>query len=238
MRLRFQIVFALVGTMACSLTGCMEVAEEPVVRAAPSVAQPAPAPVQPRRVVLGKSIEGRPIEMEIFGAGPPGVLILGGIHGDEPTSVDCTRGLIALLRSNPQLVRSRTVGIIEVANPDGYHKRTRTNARGVDCNRNFPASNFKPGGSRAARGGSQPASEPETQAILAAMATLQPKHIVSIHSIRGQRQQNNYDGPGEALAKAMAAHNGYPVTDNIGYPTPGSLGSYAGRDLTIPIVTL
>ncbi|HRK31520.1 MAG TPA: M14 family murein peptide amidase A [Tepidisphaeraceae bacterium] len=223
------------------MVGCVDTtdfrrsASEPAA-SSPAVATP-PRP-QNRREVIGTSVEGRSIEVEVFGNGSPTILILGGIHGDEPTSVDCTRGLIAHLRANPALVSGRTVAIIEVANPDGYARRTRTNARGIDCNRNFPARNFQPGGSRAARGGTQPASEPETRAILAAMAKFRPKHMISIHSIRGDRQQNNYDGPGEALARAMTAHNGYPVTANIGYPTPGSLGSYAGGDLAIPIITL
>jgi protein MpaA len=36
----------------------------------------------------------------------------------------------------------------------------------------------------------------------------------------------------------MARHNGYPASPNIGYPTPGSLGSYAGVDRQIPTITL
>jgi murein peptide amidase A len=36
----------------------------------------------------------------------------------------------------------------------------------------------------------------------------------------------------------MSTHNGYPSVESIGYPTPGSLGSYAGIDRAIPMVTL
>jgi protein MpaA len=36
----------------------------------------------------------------------------------------------------------------------------------------------------------------------------------------------------------MHRHNGYPVLATMGYPTPGSLGSWAGIDRQIPIVTL
>jgi protein MpaA len=36
----------------------------------------------------------------------------------------------------------------------------------------------------------------------------------------------------------MAAGNGYEVRANIGYPTPGSLGNWAGVDQNIPIITL
>ena len=36
----------------------------------------------------------------------------------------------------------------------------------------------------------------------------------------------------------MSAKNHYPTTAAIGYPTPGSLGSYAGIDKKIPMITL
>ena len=36
----------------------------------------------------------------------------------------------------------------------------------------------------------------------------------------------------------MTSHNGYPTMASIGYPTPGSLGSWAGIDRGIPIITL
>jgi murein peptide amidase A len=49
---------------------------------------------------------------------------------------------------------------------------------------------------------------------------------------------NNFDGPAVALAGSMSEHNGYPVRASIGYPTPGSLGSYAGADRQIPTITL
>ena len=49
---------------------------------------------------------------------------------------------------------------------------------------------------------------------------------------------NNYDGPAQPIAQLMSRYNGYPVTATIGYPTPGSLGSYAGIDRHIPMITL
>jgi protein MpaA len=36
----------------------------------------------------------------------------------------------------------------------------------------------------------------------------------------------------------MSKHNGYPPAATMGYPTPGSLGSYAGIDRQIPMITL
>ncbi len=49
---------------------------------------------------------------------------------------------------------------------------------------------------------------------------------------------NNYDGPAGALAEIMARKNHYPVKASIGYPTPGSFGSWAGIDQNIPTITL
>jgi protein MpaA len=68
-----------------------------------------------------------------------------------------------------------------------------------------------------------------------AIELVKPSRIVSIHS--GLRC-NNFDGPGEALAALLAKHNGYPVVGAVGYPTPGSFGSWAGGDLRLPVVTL
>jgi hypothetical protein len=59
--------------------------------------------------------------------------------------------------------------------------------------------------------------------------------VVSIHS--GLRC-NNFDGPGASMAAVLAAHNGYPVQSTVGYPTPGSFGSWAGIDQGIAVATL
>ena len=65
-----------------------------------------------------------------------------------------------------------------------------------------------------------------------------PSRIVTIHSIGNDRYCNNYNGPGRALALAMRSHNRYPVTASIGYPTPGSFGTWAGYEHSIPTITL
>jgi protein MpaA len=36
----------------------------------------------------------------------------------------------------------------------------------------------------------------------------------------------------------MSKYNGYPVEGDIGYPTPGSLGTYYGKERDIPVITL
>lgn len=190
------------------------------------------------RSVIGNSVEGRPIEMTRFGSAPGGLLIIAGIHGDEPTSTYVARRLLACLESSPEWYRELSLAVIPCANPDGLARGRRTNAHVVDLNRNFPASNWKRARSAIGFGGKTPGSEPETVALLDAIAAIRPRLIISIHSMTGGGQCNNYDGPAEDFARLLSRNNGYPVRANIGYPTPGSLGSWAGIDRNIPIVTL
>jgi protein MpaA len=207
---------------------------------------PIPKPViakvtEPRLIGLGESVKGQAIVANVFNDGPRPVLILGGIHGDEVTSVDLTRNLIDLLKRDVSLAGGKSVAIIAVANPDGYASNKRTNAHGVDLNRNFPASNYRTvSQSKSPKGryGTAAASEPETRALLRALDTFNPRLIISIHSISDRRECNNYDGPASDIAQKMSALNGYPATANIGYPTPGSMGTFCGIDRQIPMITL
>ena len=198
-------------------------------------------PAAPRVTTVGESIESRPIGLHVFGDAPHPALVIGGIHGNEPTAAFVAERLIEHLRQNPRLWNgpaAPSVAVLPVANPDGHRRGIRANARGVDVNRNFPASNWRRRPHRHNNYGTEPLSEPESRAIASAIETLRPRLIVSIHSIQWGRHCNNFDGPARAIAEAMSRHNGYPVQPSMGYPTPGSLGSWAGIDRQIPIVTL
>jgi protein MpaA len=220
------------------LGGCVEhsAVEVPPPPMVPRpVVEPTPRVVE-RVVELGRSVDGRPIRMHVFGDAPWPTLILGGIHGNEPTSSNICRRLMEMLRENPKSLSGRCAAIIPEANPDGLERRMRTNARLVDLNRNFAATNWKKTRKGTSFGGETAESEPETLAILKAFEQINPARVISVHSM--EAPCNNYDGPAKHLAEAMSAHNGYAVKDNIGYPTPGSLGSWAGIDRRIPMVTL
>ena len=233
-RLLLQISAALV--MAVAATGCARHPRHPGVGEATSspVAEP-PAPAV-RTVALGTSVNGEPITMHVFGDGAEVTLIFCAIHGDETAAAFVGRKLLDECHTMVAELAGASVALVPVANPDGVAAGTRTNANGVDCNRNFPASNWKrrPGFLRS-NPGKSPASEPETLAIMKAVELTKPARIVSVHS--GLRC-NNYDGPAADLAALMASHNGYPVKSSVGYPTPGSFGSWAGIDLGIPVLTL
>jgi protein MpaA len=235
---RYAVVLYVALLFAAA--GCAE-----PLRPMPSLPpRPAPASVpvveaRPDRVeTVGRSVKGAAIDAFFFGSAPYDTLIFAGIHGDERIAADVATRLVDHLRQHPEALAGRGVIVIPRANPDGLAAGTRVNARKIDLNRNFPASNFKPTSPRSPTfGGTKAASEPETQALIRLVDAHRPRKIVSIHAMH-RGPCNNYDGPSEALAKAMGAINGYPVLASIGYPTPGSFGTWAGIDRKIPTVTL
>jgi len=189
--------------------------------------------LEPRRSVLGGSVQGRPIECLAFGDGSDCVLIMATIHGDEDAGTPLVRRLAEHLAAHPDLAKGRKILLVPVTNPDGRANRTRTNRNGVDLNRNYPAANYE----RTALHGAAALSEPESVAINHLLDAYHPRRIVSIHQpLRSGHACIDYDGPAEALSSAMAAQGDLPVEKLGGQP--GSLGSYAGMTLGIPIITL
>lgn len=183
----------------------------------------------------GFSNEGRPIVLTEFGSGKETLIILGGFHGDEFSGVELVQRFADYLQMELPELPARVV-IVPVVNPDGLLRGTRVNARAVDVNRNFPTENWKAGsGSAGTNPGPSPASEAETRVVIALLEKYQPDRIVSVHA---PLRMVNYDGPAQALAEVMAGENDYPVSSDIGYPTPGSFGTYAGVEKQIPTITL
>lgn len=188
---------------------------------------------------VGRSVEGRPIYMTSFGEGDDLTLFFSCFHGSERATPRFAFDFVEHLHRNPDLLEEgKRVVIVPIQNPDGFVRGTRNNARGVDLNRNYPTRNWgqQPEGRRRVPFGEAPASEPETQMVLKLMSLLQPTKILSVHQ---PLLCNNPDGPnGIGLARLLGEYNGYPLEIDIGFPTPGSYGTYAGKELGIPMVTL
>jgi predicted deacylase len=181
---------------------------------------------------IGYSVERRPLYVAQSGSGPVRVYVIGGVHGDETEG----RSMIDSLARSPN--PAVTLRILRDLNPDGTAAGRRFNARGLDLNRNWPASNFDP----SSTGGAQPLSEPETRALAADLRAFRPDIVVVLHSA-ADGPFVNYDGPAAALAAdfATAAGGEWPgwyVRPDMGYATNGSLGSYLGVDQNIPILTI
>lgn len=206
------------------------------------------------RQILGHSVENRAIECYRFShvspqastaavSGPGSnfagidTLFLGVFHGDEAISGQLLERFCQFLQEHPDsLPTGRSIAVVPSVNPDGLTKETRINARKVDLNRNYPTLDWcEENPDTPYYSGTAPASEPETQLVLGLLVDSPPLKIISIHA---PYRVINYDGPALALAQAMAACNGYPVVDSIGYPTPGSFGTYVGKERNIPTITL
>lgn len=198
-----------------------------------------PKPALVRRVV-GRSVERRPLAAYIHAPeGQARTVIFGGFHGDEPKSVYLVRRLIELLLTGDVRLPAEGCVLVPVVNPDGYLRRRRRNARRVDVNRNFPTHNWvQTSPRRRMYGGESPASEPETRAVVALLERFQPTRVLTVHSIGEDQYCNNYDGPAKRLARMFQCYNGYPVSGSIGYPTPGSFGTWCGRERRIATLTL
>lgn len=175
-------------------------------------------------------------------ADPLHVLVVGAIHGDEPTSASLALRWIGFAESQALSTR-RPVHwrFIPVLNPDGMlaKKATRVNARGVDLNRNFPT----PGWERDAPvywekrtrkdprrwPGPEPLSEPESRFLHEQMEQFDPDLVVSIHAPYGVL---DFDGP-----QPPPSRLGRLRLDQLGV-FPGSLGHYGSVHLGLPVVTI
>jgi protein MpaA len=185
---------------------------------------------------IGRSIEGRPIPGARFGGAGAPLVIVGGVHGDEPASVEAVVELVSRRHGATEpSAWPAPVWILPVLNPDGIARGSKNSARDVDLNRNFPARSFSSTHAPGYFPGSAPLSEPESRA-LAALVDQQPvRGVVAVHA---PFACINYDGPAAAWADAVAAASGWPARADIGYPTPGSLGSWLGLDRGLPTLTI
>ena len=197
------------------------------------------------RISPFNSVNGLPIVISEFAPKPEKkplgkILVIGGTHGDELTSVSTAYKWIENLNKfHTGLFHWHIAPAINV---DAVLSRpaTRQNVNGVDLNRNLPTPDWEKQSAihweklnqdpRKAPG-KQPASEPETQWIMHEIATFQPDAIVSIHAPYGLL---DFDAP----KLNTAPKNFGRLQLNLLGTYPGSLGNYAGIQQQIPVLTL
>lgn len=196
--------------------------------------------------MLGSSRLGRPILGRTFGAGVvgaavrparpgPTLVVVGATHGDEPASAEAVWELGERLAMTDHQAAQPPVLLIPALNPDGLVAGTKNAASDVDLNRNFPARNFARAHAPGYDPGPFPLSEPET-ALLARV--VDERAAVAVVSVHAPFACVNFDGPAAAWAAAVSSACGWPARADIGYPTPGSLGSWLGIDRHMPLLTL
>ena len=105
------------------------------------------------------------------------MLAVGAIHGNEDAGV----AIIDRLAIEP-VPAGVELWLVRSMNPDGQARQDRQNANAVDLNRNFPHKwNFLGTQGDWQYGGTGPASEPETQAIVALGDSVRPDLILWYH---------------------------------------------------------
>jgi predicted deacylase len=169
---------------------------------------PAPAPTSVR---FGTSAAGRPL-VALHRSTPPTtrsgatrrVLVIGNLHGDEKAGLR----VVERLRT-ARLPAGVDLWLVPSLNPDGTARGTRTNARGVDLNRNFPHAWARAGRGTAKYSGPRAASEPETRALMAFVRRHPPRTTVVLHQpLFGV---DSYRAKSMALVRDLSAATGLPV---------------------------
>lgn len=207
------------------------------------------------RLSLGKSVNG--VELVAWAFAPHGktaprdlddflsperapkekwFLLLAGVHGDEVEGIHVVEKILeGMFQEEP----FENIGLIiwSQGNPDGTTLGQRQNANGIDLNRNLPTRDWTPEVKNPRYPpGPHAASEPETKALLLLLEKTKPMAILSAHSF--SKPMVNSNGPARPWAEGISAVCSYPVTEDMGYPTPGCLGTYAGHERNIPTITL
>lgn len=187
-------------------------------------------------IKIGKSVEGREIralKTTDKTKAKNYLYLLAGVHGDEVEGVYVLQQIIDWI----ELLETIDIPliIIPILNLDGYCVGTRVNAHGVDLNRNLSTSDWAADFSEEQfNPGLAPLSEPENEALVKLFEQYPPNFMISFHS---WRPLLNYNGDCKEMADFIGQFNKYPVVDNIGYSTPGSLGKYLPEKHNVPVIT-
>ncbi|MBF0214065.1 MAG: murein peptide amidase A [Magnetococcales bacterium] len=191
------------------------------------------------------SVNGQPILLKEYLPQPhrppqARVLLLGGIHGDEYSSISIVFKWMEILDAHHSgLFHWR---IAPLVNPDGLLREPaqRTNAHGVDLNRNFPTTDWQ----RESREywvnrtnsdprrypGPAPLSEPESRWVAEEIERFRPNVIISVHAPFGLL---DFDGPPTTPPERLGA-----LYLTLLGTYPGSLGRFAGIQRKLPIITI
>ena len=157
----------------------------------------------------------------------PSVVVIGVFHGDEP------QGEYLI---NKYLAENFNTNILFIPRLNSCN--TRVNKNGVDLNRNFPTKNWELSEKNEYFGGETPACEKETKFIIETVEKYNPQLILSLHA---PYKVVNYDCGGKCdldIVERISKIMNYPIEESIGYPTPGSFGTWAGIERNILTITL
>lgn len=164
------------------------------------------------------------------------ILVFSLIHGDETPAGSVGRFWMERLETiDPR----NSWRVVPVLNPDGVKAVTRTNARKVDINRNFPTKDWiekahefwkRDSKSNPRRfPGDTAASEPETLCAMNHIQDFKPDMVVSVHT---PLKVLDFDGP-----RIRPPSYDYLPWKSLG-TYPGSLGRFLWMERNTPVLTM
>jgi murein peptide amidase A len=172
-----------------------------------------PTPSVRRVLLLGHSVEGRPIRALMLG--DPGAaaitLVFGCIHGNETAGI-AVADLLSRWHPPPRVA----LWVVGDLNPDGVAAGTRQNAHRVDLNRNFPF-HWRPLGPPGVQqyAGPRPLSEPESRIAYALIRQLRPRLTIWFHQPLGITDRSGGD---VSIERRFARLSGLPLRQLPRYP--------------------
>lgn len=213
----------------------------------PALAPNAVSTTTPTHIVIGTSVQGRPIDAYLYGTGATHLLFVGGMHG----GYEWNAALLAYqykqyLDAHPEAVPAGiTIAVIPELNVDGVARVVgkagpftetdvnpsesvqvsgRTNTNEVDLNRNFDC-NWQAKATwrrEPESAGTAPFSEPESAALRDFIASFSPVAVVFWHSQSGTVYAAQC---GKTMAKNdLALMRAY--ADAAGYKTQATFDAY------------
>jgi hypothetical protein len=190
------------------------------------------------------SVQGLPILEKHYASAKnkqyvPKILFIGGIHGDEYSSISVTFKWLKTLDKHHS--GSYDWHFVPLVNPDGLLRKSsrRVNANNIDLNRNFKTArnslsaieHWEKKTKQRERyfPGVQALSEPESSAIHQLIEEIKPTVIVSVHAPHGIL---DFDG------KVLPPKRLGPLHLRSLGTYPGSLGNYGYYIKNIPVMTI
>lgn len=161
------------------------------------------------------------------------IYLIAGTHGDEVEGVFVLNKLFTWIKEQDEL--DIPMVVIPILNPDGYREGRRVNSHCVDLNRNMPTSDWSPEYKKEKyHPGQEAGSESENKFLIRLLEKFPPALTISMHS---WKPFLNYNGNIRDVCEFIHKYNNYPIDDDIGYKTTGSLGTYIPEKYNTGVLT-
>ncbi|MBR9845830.1 MAG: peptidase M14 [Algicola sp.] len=149
--------------------------------------------------IIGQSVNGENIYSITIGSGSKRILMWSQMHGNESTTTKAVFDLVNVLLSSEaeskSILKTCTLKIIPILNPDGAKAYTRLNANGIDLNRD-----------------AQNQSQPESRVLRQIFESFKPDFCFNLHGQRTIFSAGNTKYPATVSFLAPAQDDNCTIT--------------------------